>query len=143
LLDESAFRIFNIFFFLAERWSLAEPAPPKAVKKQQAHSDANCAIARRRKKAALFLFRLTVVSLEIFWILFYQVVTMTELSFTKTFLQEVDSKPIKLPYDYVVPPEDMRLPVPVSYCTRACENDRSFNYNFSLFHSECLHVNAM
>jgi hypothetical protein len=51
---------------------------------------------------------------------------MTELSFTKTFLQGVDSKPIKLPYDYVVPPEDMRLPVPVSNCAHACEHKLSF-----------------
>ncbi|KAH8697827.1 cell-cycle control medial ring component [Talaromyces proteolyticus] len=37
---------------------------------------------------------------------------MTELSFTKSFLQDVDSKPIRLSYDYAVPPEDIRLPVP-------------------------------
>ncbi|OKL60151.1 hypothetical protein UA08_04883 [Talaromyces atroroseus] len=37
---------------------------------------------------------------------------MTELSFTRSFLQAVDSKPLKIPYDYVADPETMRLPVP-------------------------------
>jgi hypothetical protein len=60
---------------------------------------------------------------------------MTELSFTKTFLQGVDSKPIKLPYDYVVPPEDMRLPVPVSNCAHACEHKLSFQLYPFLFYS--------
>ncbi|EED24586.1 conserved hypothetical protein [Talaromyces stipitatus ATCC 10500] len=37
---------------------------------------------------------------------------MTEVSFTRSFLQVVDSKPIRLPYDYVADPATTRLPVP-------------------------------
>lgn len=40
--------------------------------------------------------------------------TMTEVSFTRSFLQSVDKKPIRLPYDYVADPVTTRLPVPVS-----------------------------
>ncbi|KUL81685.1 hypothetical protein ZTR_10438 [Talaromyces verruculosus] len=37
---------------------------------------------------------------------------MTEASFTRSFLQSLDTKPIRLPYDYVADPATTRLPVP-------------------------------
>lgn len=40
---------------------------------------------------------------------------MSELSFTKTFLSTLDSRPIKLRSDHVFDPEQIGLRVPVSF----------------------------
>ena len=40
---------------------------------------------------------------------------MSELSFTKTFLSTLDSRPIKLRPDHVFDPEQIGLRVPVSF----------------------------
>jgi hypothetical protein len=38
---------------------------------------------------------------------------MTELSFAKAFLSSLDSKPVRIPYDYVVDPATMPIRGPV------------------------------
>lgn len=60
---------------------------------------------------------------------------MSEFSFCKSFLSTLDSRPVKLPADYVFDPQTVGLRVPVSSAVRpglvTCDINGGFRYDDS------------
>lgn len=52
---------------------------------------------------------------------------MTEINFIKSYLASLDSRPVKLPADYVFDPERVGLRVPV--CPSTCNSIQSIHTN--------------